>query len=56
MELGIFPKGQLSFDIQKGKISSYLEKMKKARFGDTTLSEMDKPPIIDPKIQDIIDE
>ena len=56
MELGIFPKGQLSFDIQKGKISSYLEKMKKARFGDTTLSEIDKPITKDPKIQDLIDE
>ena len=56
MELGLFPKGQLSFDIKKGKISSYLEKMKKARFGSTTLSEIDKPITIDPKIQDLMNE
>lgn len=30
--------------------------MKKARFGDTTLSEIDKPITIDPKIQDLMNE
>ena len=56
VKLGLLPKGQLSFDLKKGRISSYLEKMKKARFGDTTLSEIDKPITIDPKIQDLMNE
>ena len=55
-ELGLLPKGQLSFDLKKGTISSYLEKMKKARFGSTNLSEIDKPITIDPKIQDLMNE
>ena len=55
-ELGLLPKGQLSFNIKGGKLSAYLQKMKKARFGNTTLSDIDKPIKTDKQIQDIMNE
>ena len=59
VELGIFPKGQLSLDLKKGAIGAYLNKARESRFGSKTgvLSDIDKGLTIpDAKIEDIVNE
>jgi len=59
IELGLFPKGQLSLNIVAGQLGAYLNKARQSRFGNvkTVLTDIDRGlPLTDEKLNDILNE